>query len=139
MTVLDHSRSTETTLEEVLAQSDFVSLHCPLTPETRHLINERTLAIMKPSAFLINTARGAIVDEEDLLRALDNGTIAGAALDVQSPEPPPPDSPLYGHPSILLTPHLGWKRLETRQRLLARVADNLRAFVANEPLPNLVN
>ena len=121
-------------LEEVLSQSDYVSLHCPLTPQTRHLINKETLALMKPTAFLINTSRGALVDEPALIEALKTGVIAGAALDVQETEPPAEDNPLYTMDNVILTPHMGWKGLETRQRLVSILADNIRAYAAGSPI-----
>ena len=124
-------------LVALLAASDFVSLHCPLTPATRHLINAEALAAMKRSAYLINTARGAIVDEAALVAALRGGALAGAALDVQDPEPPAAGSPLYSLPNVVLTPHIGWKRLETRQRLVDVVATNVKLFVEGTP-QNLV-
>lgn len=124
------------TVDELLQQSDFVSLHCPLTPETKHLIDMATLRKMKPTAYLINAARGPIVKEADLIEALQAKVIAGAALDVQDVEPPVPESPLYAlaqEGSLLLSPHIGWKRLETRQRLLDLVAGNVAAFVGGSP------
>lgn len=121
-------------LETMLKESDYISLHCPLTPETRHIINAETLALMKPSAFLINTSRGALVDEEALIRALQNGVIAGAGLDVQETEPPAPDNPLYRMDNVILTPHMGWKGLETRQRLVSLLAENIRAFLEGKPV-----
>lgn len=121
-------------LETMLKESDYISLHCPLTPETRHIINAETLALMKPSAFLINTSRGALVDEEALIRALQNGVIAGAGLDVQETEPPAPDNPLYRMDNVILTPHMGWKGLETRQRLISLLAENIRAFLEGKPV-----
>jgi len=121
-------------LEELLQNSDIVSLHCPLNGDTRHLINKATLAMMKPTAFLINTGRGALVKEADLVEALSAGTIAGAGLDVQDPEPPEPGSPLYRLENVLLTPHIGWKRLETRQRLVDLVADSVAAFLQGYPV-----
>lgn len=121
-------------LEEVLSQSDYVSLHCPLTPQTRHLINKETLALMKPTAFLINTSRGALVDEPALIEALKTGVIAGAALDVQETEPPAEDNPLYTMDNVILTPHMGWKGLETRQRLVSILADNIHAYAAGSPI-----
>ena len=124
-------------LTKLLERSDFVSIHCPLTDETRHLMNAAALAKMKPSAFLINTARGAIIAEADLIAALRQGIVAGAGLDVQDPEPPAPESPLYTLENVILTPHIGWKRLETRQRLMDIVAANISAFLAGRPV-NLV-
>lgn len=121
-------------LDQLLAQSDFVSLHCPLNDQTRHLIDAAALSKMKPTAFLINTARGALVDEAALIDALRAGTIAGAGLDVQETEPPAPDSPLYTMENVLLTPHMGWKGLETRQRLVALLSKNIRAYLAGAPI-----
>mmetsp|Transcript_153837 Transcript_153837/g.294956 ORF Transcript_153837/g.294956 Transcript_153837/m.294956 type:complete len:372 (-) Transcript_153837:102-1217(-) len=123
-----------TTVEELLPRSDFVSLHCPLNAETRHLIDKAALEKMKPTAFIINTARGPVIKEDDLIAALKAGTIAGAGLDVQDVEPPPMDSPLYTMESVILTPHIGWKRLETRQRLMDIVADNVAAFLSGSPV-----
>ena len=120
-------------LETLLKNSDYVSLHCPLTPQTRHIINKETLAQMKPSAFLINTSRGALVDEPALIEALQNGVIAGAALDVQETEPPAEDNPLYTLDNVILTPHMGWKGLETRQRLVSILDGNIKAFFAGNP------
>ena len=114
-------------LQELLKGSDYISLHCPLTTQTRHIINQDTLAQMKPSAYLINTSRGALVDEEALIQALKEGTIAGAGLDVQETEPPVSDSPLYTLPNVIITPHMGWKGLETRKRLVSILADNIRS------------
>jgi glycerate dehydrogenase len=93
---------------------------------------------MKPTAFLINTARGAVIDEDDLIAVLKSKTIAGAALDVQHPEPPTVSSPLFELNNVIVTPHIGWKRVETRQRLVNAVAENVRAFLAGAPV-NVVN
>ncbi len=120
-------------LETMLKNSDYVSLHCPLTPQTRHIINKETLSMMKPSAFLVNTSRGALVDEPALIEALQNGVIAGAALDVQETEPPAEDNPLYTMDNVILTPHMGWKGLETRQRLVSILDGNVKAFFAGAP------
>lgn len=125
-------------LEELLKQSDFVTIHCPLSPATKHLINMEKLMIMKPTAYIINTARGAIIKEDDLIEALKKGIIAGAALDVQDPEPPALDNPLFDMDNVIMTPHIGWRRLETRQRLLNMTADNIAAFLAGDPI-NVVN
>ena len=121
-------------LETLLKNSDYVSLHCPLTPQTRHLINKEALSMMKPTAFLINTSRGALIDEPALIEALKSGVIAGAGLDVQETEPPVSDNPLYTMDNVILTPHMGWKGLETRQRLVAMLADNIRAFLSGSPI-----
>ena len=120
-------------LDTLLSNSDYVSLHCPLTPQTRHIINKETLSRMKPSAFLINTSRGALVDEPALIEALQDGVIAGAALDVQETEPPAEDNPLYTLDNVILTPHMGWKGLETRQRLVSILDGNIKAFFAGNP------
>lgn len=121
-------------LEKVLRESDFISLHCPLTDKTRHIINAEALSMMKPSEFLINTSRGALVDEPALIAALRTGRIAGAGLDVQETEPPAADNPLYDMENVILTPHMGWKGLETRQRLVSIVVADVRAFFAGTPI-----
>lgn len=121
-------------LENVLSDSDFVSIHCPLTPDTRHLINKDRLNLMKPTAFIINTSRGAIINESDLIEALQKGTIAGAALDVQDPEPPELSNPLFTMDNVILTPHIGWKCFESRQRLIHLLADNMEAFIKGKPI-----
>ena len=125
-------------MEEVLRESDFVSIHCPLTPDTRHLINKERLSLMKPTAYIINTARGPIIKESDLIEALQQGIIAGAALDVQEVEPPSPDNPLFTMDNVIMTPHIGWRRLESRQRLVDLTAKNIEAFLRGE-LVNVVN
>lgn len=121
-------------LEEVLAQSDYLTLHCPLNADTRHLINKETLALMKPTAFIINTARGALIDEAALIEALKEGRIAGAGLDVQEVEPPAADNPLYDMENVIITPHMGWRGLETRQRLVSIAADDIKNFLAGTPI-----
>ena len=123
-----------TTLEEVLSQSDYVTLHCPLMTETRHLINKERLALMKPTAFIVNTARGPLIDEAALIEALQEGRIAGAGLDVQEVEPPSEDNPLYYMDNVILTPHMGWRGLETRQRLVSIIADDIKNFLAGTPI-----
>lgn len=123
-----------TTLEEVLSQSDYVTLHCPLMTETRHLINKERLALMKPTAFIVNTARGPLIDEAALIEALQEGRIAGAGLDVQEVEPPSDDNPLYYMDNVILTPHMGWRGLETRQRLVSIIADDIKNFLAGTPI-----
>jgi glycerate dehydrogenase len=125
-------------LDELLMKSDFISIHCPLSPDTKHLINEEKLRLMKSSAYIINTSRGAIIKEIDLIEALQNGIIAGAALDVQDPEPPELDNPLFKMRNVILTPHIGWKCLETRQRLVNLLADRIEAFIHGQ-LINIVN
>ena len=126
------------TLEGVLAVSDFLSLHCPLTDDTRHLINATTLAMMKPGATIINTGRGPLVDEEAVVQALDSGHLAAFCADVLTQEPPSAASPLLRHPHAFITPHIAWATFEARQRLMAITADNLRAFADGQPI-NVVN
>ena len=121
-------------LEELLKNSDYISMHCPLTESTKHMINKESLSLMKPSAFIINTSRGALIDDAALIEALENGTIAGAGLDVQETEPPEEASPLYTMDQVLLTPHMGWKGLETRQRLVSILADNIKQFMEGNPI-----
>jgi glycerate dehydrogenase len=119
--------------DEVLAFSDFLSLHCPLTPNTKNLIDSRALERMKPGAFLINTARGALVDEAALIQALSDGKLAGAALDVISQEPPPADHPVIAAAkkldNLLVTPHCAWSTREARERLMSEVVENIAAFL----------
>jgi len=138
MEVLSYSRSSSLSLEELMKASDFVSVNCPLNDQTRGMLDAEKLGWMRPHAYLINTARGAIINEDDLLSLLDAEKIAGAALDVQVKEPPDAGSRLYSHPRIVLTPHIGWKRLDTRQRLVDMVADNVAAYLRGEP-QNVVN
>ena len=121
-------------LDTVLSKSDYISLHCPLTPQTRHIIDENAISKMKSSAFIINTARGALIDEPALIKALQENKIAGAGLDVQEVEPPALDNPLYDMENVILTPHMGWKGLETRQRLISILADNIKAFLDGNPI-----
>lgn len=123
-----------TTNEEVFMQSDFISLNCPLNESTRHMMNKETLAMMKPTAYLVNTARGALVDEKALIDALQNNVIAGAGLDVQEVEPLDDASPLYTMDNVIITPHMGWRGLETRQRLVLLIQDNIRAFSKGQPI-----
>ena len=125
-------------LPELLKESDYVSLHCPLTSETRHLIDEVHLSMMKPSAAIINTARGALIDEQALIAALQNKRIAKAALDVQEEEPMREDNPLYTMPNVIITPHMGWRGLETRQRLLQLVSANIEAYMEGTVINRVV-
>lgn len=123
-------------LDEVLKRSDIVSLHCPLTPRTKNLIDSRALALMKPSALLINTARGGLVDAEALIHALREKRLAGAAVDVLTQEPPPPDHPLIQAAkeldNLLVTPHCAWSAREARQRLMDEVVENILAFTRGQ-------
>jgi glycerate dehydrogenase len=124
---------TMVTLESVFKNSDVISLHCPLTDETKDLINADTIAWMKPSAILINTGRGPLINEADLAAALKEKRIGGAGLDVLSAEPPKADNPLLSAPNCVITPHVAWATLEARARLLQMVADNLKAFQEGNP------
>jgi glycerate dehydrogenase len=125
-------------LDVLFRRSDVVSLHCPLTPETQQLVDRRRLALMKPSAFLINTSRGPLVDEPALAEALNSGRIAGAGLDVLATEPPPPDNPLLYAKNCFITPHIAWATKAARERLLRTVVENVRAFLDGRP-QNVVN
>jgi glycerate dehydrogenase len=120
-------------VDEVFARSDFLSLNCPLTPETENLVNAERLQIMKNSAILINTGRGPLIDEQALADALNVGTIAGAGLDVLSAEPPSADNPLLTAKNCVITPHVAWASLQARKRLLAIAADNVLAFKSGNP------
>jgi glyoxylate reductase len=126
-------------IDELLAESDFVSLHVPLTPATRHLIDAQALAKMRPTAILVNTARGGIVDQAALRAALEQGTIAGAALDVTDPEPLAPDDPLLGAPNLIVTPHIGSATQAARERMAELAVENLLAGLDGRPLPHQAN
>jgi lactate dehydrogenase-like 2-hydroxyacid dehydrogenase len=135
MTVL---ATRETPLDELLARSDFVSLHCPLTPSTRHLIDARALGLMKPTAILVNTARGGVVDQGALAQALREGTIGGAALDVTDPEPLRREDALFGAPNLIVLPHVGSATITARSRMTELAVDNLLAALAGRPMPHPV-
>lgn len=121
-------------LDELLENSDYITLHCPLNDQTKYMINKETIAKMKPNAVIVNTGRGPLINEADLCEALAAKRIAGAGLDVQEVEPPAEDSPLYTLDSVIITPHMGWKGLETRQRLVGIIRDNVQAFFKGEPI-----
>ncbi|NQV35229.1 MAG: D-2-hydroxyacid dehydrogenase [Phycisphaeraceae bacterium] len=129
---------TPVTLDRLFCESDVISLHCPLTPDTAGIINTTTLSQMKPSAFLINTGRGPLVKEQDLAEALNAGTLAGAGLDVLSCEPPEPDNPLIQAKNCTITPHIAWASKAARIRLLQCTIENVEAFVKGKP-QNVVN
>jgi glycerate dehydrogenase len=141
MRILAHRRAATGTIEggdyadldRVFAESDIVSLHCPLTPDTKELVNAPRLATMKRTAFLINTARGALVNEADLARALDAGTIAGAGLDVFTVEPPAASNPLLKAKNCVITPHVAWATRNARRRLIDATVVNVRAFLDGTP------
>ena len=142
MNVLVHTRTPKAdgdgiryvSLDELLENSDYITLHCPLNEQTKHMINKDTIAKMKSSAVIINTGRGALINEADLCEALVAKRIAGAGLDVQEVEPPVEDSPLYTLDNVIITPHMGWKGLETRQRLVGIIRDNVQAFLKGGPI-----
>ena len=142
MNILVHTRTPKAdgdgiryvSLDELLENSDYISLHCPLNDQTKHLINKETISKMKPNAVIVNTGRGPLINERDLCEALAAKRIAGAGLDVQEVEPPAEDSPLYTLDNVIITPHMGWKGLETRQRLVGIIRDNVQAFFKGEPI-----
>ena len=121
-------------LDELLENSDYITLHCPLNDQTKHMINKETIGKMKSSAVIVNTGRGPLINEAELCEALATKRIAGAGLDVQEVEPPAEDSPLYTLDNVIITPHMGWKGLETRQRLVGIIRDNVQAFFKGEPI-----
>jgi len=125
-------------LEELFEYSDVVSLHCPLTAENDAFVNAALLGRMRPGSYLVNTARGRLVNEADLAEALHSGRLAGAALDVLAVEPPDPANPLLGAPNCLITPHMAWASLTARKRLMAIAAENVRMFIDGAP-QNVVN
>lgn len=125
-------------LDELYAQADFITLHCPQKADNLGMINADALRRMKPSAYLINTARGGLIDEQALADALNSGALAGAALDVLSSEPPERSNPLLSAKNTLFTPHIAWATFEARQRLMATTAENIRAYLAGQPI-HLVN
>ena len=130
-------RSTaDTELDELLAGSDFVSVHCPLTPRTRHLIDAAALRRMRPTAILVNTARGGVVDQAALIDALHAGEIAAAAIDVTDPEPPPPGDRIYTPPNLLVLPHIGSATRSARARMTELAVENLLAGLDGRPMPH---
>ena len=142
MNVLVHTRTPKTdgdgiryvSLDELLEHSDYITLHCPLNEQTKYIINKEAISKMKTSAVIVNTGRGPLINEADLCEALAAKRIAGAGLDVQEVEPPAEDSPLYTLDNVIITPHMGWKGLETRQRLVGIIRDNVQAFFKGEPI-----
>lgn len=142
MNILIHTRTPKAdgdgvryvSLAELLENSDYITLHCPLNDQTKYIINKETIGKMKSSAVIVNTGRGPLINEADLCEALAAKRIAGAGLDVQEVEPPAEDSPLYTLDNVIITPHMGWKGLETRQRLVGIIRDNVQAFFKGEPI-----
>jgi glycerate dehydrogenase len=134
MEVIAHSRkSSAHDLERLFRESDVISLHCPLTPETKHLVNSERLGWMKPTAFLLNTSRGPLIDEPALAEALNQGRIAGAGLDVLAVEPPVADNLLFTAKNCFITPHIAWATRAARSRLMDAAVENVRAFLAGKP------
>lgn len=145
MNVIVHTRTKkddcpfeQTTLESLLERCDFLSLNCPLTDKTRGMINKDTISMMKPTAYIINTSRGPVINEQDLADALNNGKIAGAGLDVLTVEPMEEDCPLFGAKNCIITPHIAWTTYDARQRLSDICADNVKAYIEGKPI-NVVN
>ena len=142
MNILVHTRTPKAdgdgiryvSLDELLENSDYITLHCPLNEQTKYMINKEAISKMKTSAVIVNTGRGPLINEAELCEALATKRIAGAGLDVQEVEPPAEDSPLYTLDSVIITPHMGWKGLETRQRLVGIIRDNVQAFFKGEPI-----
>ena len=142
MNILVHTRTPKAdgdgiryvSLAELLENSDYITLHCPLNEQTKYMINKEAISKMKTSAVIVNTGRGPLINEADLCEALAAKRIAGAGLDVQEVEPPAEDSPLYTLDNVIITPHMGWKGLETRQRLVGIIRDNVQAFFKGEPI-----
>jgi len=142
MNILVHTRTPKAdgdgiryvSLDELLEHSDYITLHCPLNDQTKYMINKEAISKMKTSAVIVNTGRGPLINEADLCEALAAKRIAGAGLDVQEVEPPAEDSPLYTLDNVIITPHMGWKGLETRQRLVGIIRDNVQAFFKGEPI-----
>ena len=142
MNVLVHTRTPKAdgdgiryvSLDKLLEHSDYITLHCPLNEQTKYMINKEAISKMKTSAVIVNTGRGPLINEVDLCDALAAKRIAGAGLDVQEVEPPAEDSPLYTLDNVIITPHMGWKGLETRQRLVGIIRDNVQAFFKGEPI-----
>ena len=142
MNILVHTRTPKAdgdgiryvSLDELLDNSDYITLHCPLNDQTKYMINKETISKMKTSAVIVNTGRGPLINEADLCEALAAKRIAGAGLDVQEVEPPAEDSSLYTLDNVIITPHMGWKGLETRQRLVGIIRDNVQAFLKGEPI-----
>ncbi len=128
---------TKLEIDDIFAQCDIVSLHCPLTKDTECLVNAKRLALMKRQAIIINTARGGLVNEQDLAYALNNDIIMAAAVDVLSTEPPKADNPLLAAKNCYITPHIAWATIEARKRLKAVALDNLKAFIAGKPNNNV--
>ena len=134
------ARTGRLAFDQVICQADFLTLHCPLLEETRNLISLREFELMKPTAYLINTARGGVVNEKELLRSLSSGRIAGAATDVLQSEPPVHGNALlqYSHPNLIITPHVAWASRQSRQRMLDQIAVNIQNFLQKKPFNQVI-
>ena len=130
---LENDRVRYVDLDTLYAEADVISLHCLLTPKTQGMINAQSLRKMKRSALLLNASRGDLVNEADLADALNNGVIAGAAVDVLSKEPPVPENPMLTAKNCIITPHIAWASVEARGRILATTVDNVKAYLAGQP------
>ncbi len=143
--IADHKgkppRAGRAAFDDVLRQADFVTLHCSLSPDTQHLFSRRELELMQSTAYLINTARGGLINEADLLQGLSDGQIAGAAIDVIQGEPPDPDNPILRElpPNLIVTPHIAWASRESRQRLLDQLAGNIHNFFQHQPFNQIID
>lgn len=134
------ARTGRLAFDQVICQADFLTLHCPLLEETRNLISLREFELMKPTAYLINTARGGVVNEKELQRSLSSGRIAGAAIDVLQSEPPVHGNALlqYSHPNLIITPHVAWASRQSRQRMLDQIAVNIQNFLQKKPFNQII-
>lgn len=134
------ARTGRLAFDQVICQADFLTLHCPLLEETRNLISLREFELMKPTAYLINTARGGVVNEKELQRSLSSGRIAGAATDVLQSEPPVHGNALlqYSHPNLIITPHVAWASRQSRQRMLDQIAVNIQNFLQKKPFNQVI-
>jgi glycerate dehydrogenase len=130
----EQSLATYVELEELFSQSDVISLHCPLTKENTQFINRSLLGLLKPTAWIINTSRGQLINEIDLAEALNTGQLAGAALDVLSAEPPPDSNPLLTAKNCIVTPHTAWMSREARERILNITLQNIHGFIHGAPI-----
>lgn len=129
----DISFANYVSMEDLFRHSDFISLHCPLKSDNAQFVNKHLLSLMKPTTWLINTARGQLIHEQDLADALNNGTVGGAALDVLSVEPPKPDNPLLAAKNCMITPHIAWVTKEARERIMQVTIENIKAFSKGSP------
>jgi glycerate dehydrogenase len=129
----------QVSLDEIFSESNIISLHCPLTDQNKQFVNLHYLSMMKPDALLINTSRGMLINEDELLTALEEGLLAGAALDVLSEEPPKSGHPLVHHPKCIVTPHNAWISFEARSRLLKETIENIRNFIKGHPVNSVIS